>query len=56
METTGDCYMVAAGLPGTAEHHAEAVTEMAFVMREVGKGMKTPSKFRMGLQASFISA
>ena len=50
VETIGDCYMVAAGLPGTAENHAEAVAEMAFDMREIGQSVKTPSKFTMGLQ------
>lgn len=35
METTGDSYMMAAGLPGTAKDHAQSVTNMAFDMREV---------------------
>ena len=35
METTGDSYMMAAGLPGTAEEHAKSVTNMAFDMREI---------------------
>ena len=35
METTGDSYMMAAGLPGTASEHAQSVTNMAFDMREI---------------------
>ena len=37
VETTGDSYMMAAGLPGTAEKHAQSVTDMAFDMREIIK-------------------
>jgi len=34
VETIGDAYMVAAGLLDTAKNHTEAVTNMAFSMRE----------------------
>ena len=43
METTGDSYMMAAGLPGTAEEHAQSVTNMAFDMREVIEKKDTAS-------------
>ena len=35
VETTGDSYMMAAGLPGTATDHAQSVTDMAFDMRNI---------------------
>ena len=44
VETIGDAYMVAAGLLETSQNHAEAVTNMAFDMREeAGKVTKPTS-------------
>ena len=42
VETIGDAYMVAAGLLDTSPQHAEAVTNMAFDMREAASLVTTP--------------
>lgn len=43
METIGDAYMVAAGLLDTSQDHAEAITNMAFDMREEASQVKEPA-------------
>jgi hypothetical protein len=42
VETIGDAYMVAAGLLDTSPQHAEAVTNMAFDMRQAAALVTTP--------------
>ena len=56
METIGDAYMVAAGLLDTSKEHAEAITNMAFDMRdEAGKVMKPTSNEPLEVCRSHIS-
>ena len=43
METIGDAYMVAGGLMDTSPNHAEAVTNMAFGMREEASKVMEPN-------------
>lgn len=43
VETIGDAYMVAAGLLETSKNHAEAVTNMAFDMREEARKVTKPT-------------
>lgn len=55
VETTGDSYMMAAGLPGTVKEHAQAVTNMAFDMRDIIKN-KECVDFEVELEVCYILA
>ena len=60
IKTIGDAYMVAAGLPGEREDHAEAIAEMALEMgaeaaRRAGEGAP-PLEVRIGIDSGPVVA
>lgn len=60
IKTIGDAYMLAAGLPHTAEHHTEALADAALEMLKLSELLSLPDgsrlRFRIGIHVGSVIA